>query len=174
MATLVLTVIGDDRSGLVSALSGIIADHGGSWERSQLARLAGKFAGIVVVAIPDDRIESLMRDLKPLDTRGLLDVTVERGSERSAEPTDLARLHLELVGADRPGIVHDISAALAAQQVSIEELHTATREAPMAGEMLFEASATLLAPPTVPIAELQRILEDLANELMVDLSLSAE
>jgi glycine cleavage system regulatory protein len=67
MATLVLTVIGDDRSGLVSALSGVIADHGGSWERSQMARLAGKFAGIVVVSVPDAGADALIRDLGPLE-----------------------------------------------------------------------------------------------------------
>jgi glycine cleavage system regulatory protein len=174
MATLVLTVIGDDRSGLVSALSGVIADHGGNWQRSQMARLAGKFAGIVLVAVPDDRAEALIAELGPLATEGLLDVTVERGADEVPAREDLTRLSLELVGADRPGIVHDISQALAAQQVSIEELHTATREAPMAGGMLFEATATLLAPPTAPLADLQSVLEELANELMVDLSLSPE
>ena len=174
MATLVLTVIGDDRSGLVSALSGVIADHGGNWQRSQMARLAGKFAGIVLVAVPDDRAEALIAELGPLATEGLLDVTVERGADEGPAREDLTRLSLELVGADRPGIVHDISQALAAQQVSIEELHTATREAPMAGGMLFEATATLLAPPGVQLSDLQDVLEELANELMVDLSLSPE
>ena len=173
MATLVLTVIGDDRSGLVSALSGVIADHGGSWQRSQMARLAGKFAGIVLVAVPDDRAEALIAELGPLATEGLLDVTVERGEDEGSPRDDLTRLTLELVGADRPGIVHDISQALAAHQVSIEELHTATREAPMAGGMLFEATATLLAPPAVLLSDLQDVLEELADELMVDLSLSA-
>jgi glycine cleavage system regulatory protein len=174
MATLVLTVIGDDRSGLVSALSGVIADHGGSWERSQMARLAGKFAGIVLVAVPDEAAEALIAAVGPLGSQGLLDVTVERGADGPAASSDLTRLTLELVGADRPGIVHDISQALAARAVSIEELHTATREAPMVGGMLFEATATLLAPPSVPIAELQAVLEELANELMVDIALSAE
>jgi|APLow6443716910_1056828.scaffolds.fasta_scaffold154099_2 glycine cleavage system regulatory protein len=175
MATLVLTVIGDDRSGLVSALSGVIADHGGSWERSQMARLAGKFAGIVLVAVPDDHAEALIGALGPLGTQGLLDVTVERAAEdQDTVGSDLTRLSLELVGADRPGIVHDISQALAARQVSIEELHTGTREAPMVGGMLFEATATLLAPQTVPIADLQAVLEQLANELMVDITLSAD
>ena len=173
MAALVLTVIGDDRSGLVSALSGVIAAHGGSWERSQMARLAGKFAGIVVVAIPDQEAEALISDLGPLEAQGLLDITVERGADESPG-SDLTRLSLELVGADRPGIVHDISQLLAAHQVSIEELHTMTREAPMAGGMLFEASATLLAPLALPLADLQAVLEDLANELMVDLSLHAD
>ena len=174
MTTLVLTVIGDDRSGLVSALSGAIADHDGSWERSQLARLAGKFAGIVVVTVPADRADALIEALRPLGTQGLLEVRVERGSEDEPPDTGVTRLTLELLGADRPGIVHDISLVLAARQVSIEDLHTATREAPMAGGVLFEATATLLAPAAVAIDELQAELEELANELMVDLSLSVD
>jgi len=176
MATFVLTVIGDDRSGLVSALSGVIAAHGGSWERSQMARLAGKFAGIVLVAVPDEQAEALMRELGPLGSEGLLDVTVERTHDpgRPDGDTGATRLSLELVGADRPGIVHDISRVLASRQVSIEELHTLTREAPMAGGMLFEATATLLAPSGVPIADLRAVLEELANELMVDIEFSAD
>ncbi|HEX6886721.1 MAG TPA: ACT domain-containing protein [Candidatus Nanopelagicales bacterium] len=173
MATLVLTVIGDDRAGLVSALSGVIAEHDGSWERSQMSRLAGKFAGIVVVTVPDDRATGLGRALAQLDDQGL-GVTVERGSDEPPAGPTLHRLQLELVGADRPGIVHDISRVLAARQVSIEELQTATREAPMAGGMLFEATAALLAPQDVPLDELQGVLEELANELMVDLRLSQE
>ncbi len=139
-----------------------------------MARLAGKFAGIVLVAVPDESAEALIAELGPLGSQGLLDVTVERGADEAPASSDLTRLTLELVGADRPGIVHDISAALAARAVSIEELHTATREAPMVGGMLFEATAILLAPPSVPIAELQTVLEELANELMVDIALSAQ
>ena len=56
------------------------------------------------------------------------------------------RLNLELLGADHPGIVAEISRALAAAGIGIEELSTDVREAPMAG-MLFEASAVLEAPP---------------------------
>lgn len=179
MATLVLTVIGDDRSGLVSALADVIGEHGGSWERSQMARLAGKFAGIVLVSVPDDRSETLVHALGPLSAQGLLEITAEPGRE-DAEGSDdavraeVTRMSLELVGADRPGIVRDISRILAARSVSIEELQTSTREAPMAGGMLFEATATLLAPPHVSTTELQQVLEELANELMVDLSLSRD
>lgn len=169
-----LSVLGDDRSGLVSALSGVIAANGGSWERSQMARLAGKFAGIVMVAVPDQGADTLVAALDPLQSQGLLEITVERaGDEDRGFEAGLTRLRLELVGADRPGIVHDISRALAARRVSIEELSTATREAPMTGGMLFEAAATLLAPAGLALEELQAVLEELANELMVDLSLSA-
>ena len=53
MATLVLTVVGDDRPGLVDALSGVIAAHDGNWEQSRMAHLAQKFAGILLVQVPD-------------------------------------------------------------------------------------------------------------------------
>jgi glycine cleavage system regulatory protein len=46
---LVLTLIGDDRPDLVQSVSRVVATHGGSWQESQMARLAGKFAGILGV-----------------------------------------------------------------------------------------------------------------------------
>ena len=70
MATLVLTVIGDDRAGLVDALAGPIAAHDGNWDRSHMARLAGKFAGIVVVSVPDERTDALTAELRTLAATG--------------------------------------------------------------------------------------------------------
>ena len=61
MATLVLTLIGDDRAGLVNAVAEVVARHGGNWERSQMAELAGKFAGIVLVTVPDDSVDAARR-----------------------------------------------------------------------------------------------------------------
>ena len=66
MPTLVLTVIGDDRAGLVNALAEAVTAHGGNWERSQLAELAGKFAGIVSVSVPDEKADELAAALRPL------------------------------------------------------------------------------------------------------------
>lgn len=138
-----------------------------------MARLAGKFAGIVVVAVPDDRVQGFLGDLAPLHEQGLLEVRAERGEDAGLGP-EAVRLSLEVVGADRPGIVHAISRALAAGDVGIEELQTATREAPMAGGMLFEATATLFAPPGTSADDLRPLLEEIADELMVDLDLSAD
>ncbi len=173
MATLVLTVIGDDRPGLVDALSGVVTDHGGNWDRSHLARLGGKFAGIVVVEIPDSAADAMIADLAPLEEERLLSITVERAP--GTEPADAGILvALQLIGQDRPGIVHEISHALASNGVSIEELETETMSAPMAGERLFEATAVLRAPRDLALDELRRVLESLANELMVDIDLTPE
>jgi len=171
MATLVLTVIGNDKSGLVDALAAPIAAHGGSWDRSHMARVAGQFAGIVVVSAPDDQVASLTASFDAISAQGFLDVQVAIASTddgTDATPTD-GLMSLELVGQDRPGIVSEISAALASRNVSILELDTQTTSAPMSGEPLFEARATLRIPNDLSQDELRDALEDIANELMVDL-----
>jgi glycine cleavage system regulatory protein len=169
MASLVLTILGDDRPGLVSAVSAPISAHGASWERSEMSRLAGKFAGIVVVNVPPDRLDALVAELTALESQGL-QVIAERTDEPA--PHLFQRLQLDLLGADRPGIVSEISAVLADAQVSIEELSTNVRDAPMAGGTLFEARAVLSAPLGGDTDVLRDVLEALADELMVELRLS--
>jgi glycine cleavage system regulatory protein len=171
MATFVLTVLGDDRPGLVSAISAPISAHGASWERSELSQLAGKFAGIVMVSVADHRFDPLVADLTALKAEGL-QVAIER-TDQPAE-RESVRLNLELLGADHPGIVAEISAALADRHVSIEELSTGVRDAPMSGGTIFEARALLNAPPTTSTEALRSMLEGLADELMVEIRLSDE
>jgi glycine cleavage system regulatory protein len=168
MATLVLTVIGDDRAGLVDALAAAVAARGGNWERSQMAELAGKFAGIVMVTVPDHAVEQLTADLDAIEHSGLLDITVERAAS-VGESGQRSRWTIDLLGADRPGIVREISAVLAAHEVNIDELRTSTSEAPMSGGVLFHAWAQVSIPEGLDLGALRRSLEALAGELMVEL-----
>lgn len=170
MATLVLTVIGDDRAGLVDALATPIATHGGNWDRSHMARLSGKFAGIIVVSVPDERVDTLTSELGTLAGQGLLDVSVAIAADTADVHDDL--LHLHLIGQDRPGIVREVASALAQRNVSIVELETSASSAPMSGELLFEATASLRVPAGTDHAAVRATLEAIANELMVDLDVS--
>lgn len=170
MANLVLSVIGEDRPGLVSALSDVVAAHGGSWDQSRMAHLGGKFAGIVLVGLPDDEVTALRTALAGLSDQGLLEVAMTPAGEPVAVVAGRRRLVLDLVGADRPGIVREVSTALASHGVGIEELHTATREAPMAGGLLFEVQAVLAVPGTIAEEDLRRALEQIAQEFVVDLA----
>ena len=172
VATLVLTVIGDDRSGLVDALAGPIAEHGGNWDRSHMAHLAGKFAGIVVVTVADDRVDALTGHLETLRTSGLLDVSVAIAAPDAPAAAE-SMMTLHLIGQDRSGIVSEIASALARRNVSIEELETTTSSAPMSAEPLFVATALLRLPPSADVGALRASLEDIANELMVDLEVGS-
>ncbi len=177
MANLVLSVIGDDRPGLVSALADAVAGQGGNWESGQLARLAGKFAGIVVVAVPAERADGLIAAVTGLD--GLLEVAVHSGDDDAAVGADgsaggaVTPLTIEVLGNDRPGIVADLSSALSRNGVSIEKLATGTREAPMAGGTLFEAQMELLIPAGADVSAIRGDLEAIAAELQVDVEFGA-
>jgi glycine cleavage system regulatory protein len=172
MKLLVLTVMGSDRPGLVESLSEILASHGGNWEESRMARLAGQFAGILMARVPSAKTAALTRALEELISNDLR-VTVEICAEDVPAPPCRA-LHLELIGQDHPGIVRDISHALASQGINIEELETHCSSASMSGETLFHAAAQLRVPKELPTERLQSVLEGLANELMVDITLDEE
>lgn len=168
MTTLVLTVIGDDRAGLVSSLSEVIEAHGGNWTTSQMAELAGTFAGIVLVDVDDAREGELTAALEPL--KGLLDITVQAGRDGAAAAA--VRIEVDVVGDDRPGIVHQIADAASRAGASIETLSSAVTEAPMAGGMLFAAHAVIRVDDRDAASRLQFEIERLADELMVDVAFS--
>jgi len=169
VTTLVLTVVGDDRVGLVKALADIVSSNGGNWERSHLAELAGTFAGVVLVTVPDRRSERLQAALAPLE--GLLDVSVRSAAADPAEVAGRHRVRLELLGNDRPGIVAAVSGVLARRGLGVADLRTATRAAPMAGGLLFEASAVITIDSLDALDEVRTALEELATEILVDVSL---
>ncbi|MCC6472479.1 MAG: glycine cleavage system protein R [Burkholderiales bacterium] len=164
---LVLTAIGADRPGLVEALSGAVAAHGGNWLESRMAHLAGRFAGILCVRVPAGRVEALEGALRALETLGLR-VVCERGTVAQ----ELFRtVQLDLVGADRPGIVREFSIALARRRINVEELTTECTDAPMAGQPLFKARAKLLLPAGVSEDDLRGDLEAIAHDIMVDITM---
>lgn len=165
----VLTVIGPDQPGLVALLSQTVAAHEGNWLESRMTRLAGKFSGIVLVSVPEARVQAFSQDLSRLETQGLkLMVEVSGAEEGHSEHRVLS---LELIGQDRPGIIREISQALASRNINIEELVTKCVDASWSGESLFQAKARLRVPPGVLTEELRGILEAFANELMVDITL---
>jgi len=167
--SLVLTLIGLDKPGLVETLSQTAAAHGANWEESRMARLAGRFAGLLLVTVDRDKAEALEADLRSLEQRGLR-VVVEREVDGPAEAGG-ARVKLELEGSDQPGIVRQLSAALARREINVEELRSQVTSAPMAGHALFRASASLRLPAGLTRDALRRDLEGLASDLVVEIEL---
>lgn len=173
MATLVITVIGEDRPGLVSSLADVVAEHEGSWGRSQLAQLAGKFAGIVTVDVPDANAPALTEALGRLEG---LETSVQAAGGGAAEAVEEeagTTFHLDLVGHDHSGIVQQITGVLAEHGVSVEALDTRVVPAPQAGGDLFEARTAFRAPADADVEALKQALEELAQELQVDVTFDA-
>lgn len=167
MTTLILTVAGADRPGLVAAVADVVDAHGGNWENSSLAELAGTFAGVIEVSVDPARTTELETALSALD--GLLTVAVRTGAD-AAEPEGRL-LDIQILGNDRPGIVREVSTVLSAHALSIDELATETRDAAMAGGRLFQASVSARVPASVDLDALRADLERLATEIQVDITL---
>lgn len=164
---LILTVIGDDRPGLVGELSAAISTHQGNWLESSMSHLAGKFAGIVKVAVPEGKAYALKAALAAL--KGLKVTAETSASEKSAVAG--RHLKLSLVGHDRIGIVREVSQVLARHAVNVEDLSTRTASAPMSAEIMFHADIDLLAGHDLDARALTAELERISNDLMVDINL---
>src|SRR6185295_5548484 len=163
VTSLVVTVIGPDRPGIVSKLSGEAQRFGANWAGSRMASLAGQFAGMVHFEVPPENAEALAAALRDLESPDLR-VVIAR-SEGAQMPAGRRVVKLEGVGHDRPGIVRDLSGSLAERGVSIEELHTEIVSGAMSAEHLFKVKAVLLVPKSVSNDDLRRGLEALANEM---------
>ena len=167
MRTLVVSVIADERAGLVAELASTVAEHGGNWLESQMGRLAGKFAGAVLIEVETDRVEELTTALRGLSEIGVVDVSEGGdGAGPSAEP-----LGLHVVGQDQPGIVREVTRALADRGLSIQEFHTSTSDAPMSGDRLFEAIAVVGLTGGSDLADLRSSLDEISSELSLDIQL---
>jgi glycine cleavage system regulatory protein len=162
-----LTFVGDDRPGLVNTVSEKVAEFGGTWLESRSVRLAGKFAGVVLVRIPDENLIPLESALAKLAPSGLR-VSIERGAAQAEKPARVVTL--EIVGKERPGIVRDVTQALNALGVNIEEFMSGLEGEPFTGVEMFRATARLGVPDGLKLDELRKALERLAAEIMVDLA----
>ena len=163
---LVMTLIGPDRTGLVESVARAVADHGGNWLESRMCRLGGEFAGILRIEIPADKKSPLLAALQKISGLNV----VAQPDQPMVPVTSARQTKLEIVGSDRPGIVREITSALARANVNVEEFSSECVSAPMSGETLFKAAARLQLPERCDLAALKTDLEKIAGDLLVDVS----
>ena len=167
--SLVVTVIGNDRPGIVSALAERAQRHGANWQASHMARLAGEFAGVVQIDVPPGQAEALTQSLHGLESAGLR-VIINR-SDGATVPAGLRRHQLDLVGNDRVGIVSQFTRMLAERGISIEQLHTELLHEGAASAPRFEVRAQVLVPQALDLAALRAELGELASAMVLDIAL---
>ena len=173
--SLVLTVIGLDRPGIVERVAQTVAEHGGNWVESRMAKLAGRFAGVVRVDVPAGELQSLKAALNRLEAEGLM-LSLQPATEADAgvEHEQTVEINLSYVGHDREGLVREVSHALANAGVNVLELTTRVYSAPMSGELLFEALTRLAVPVNVDLPTLRETLNELGHRLDLDMTFGQE
>lgn len=163
--SVILMVVGNDRPGLTRSLADAVMAAGGNWLESHLARLGDKYVGSVLVQLPGDRLGDLKAAAAKIDAVGF-DVRILPASD-NAKPYGKS-LTFELVGRDRPGIVQEVTTALARLSANIEELETSTEDGAMEGGTLFRARGRVTAPEGADLETVRQALENISGEIMVD------
>lgn len=170
--SIVFTFIAVDKPGLVEQLSNTVSEHGGNWLESRMSQLAGNFAGIARVQISTDHVENLRAALQALSGEELnISIRSDTGTGNKA---NYKHLQLSLIGNDRPGIVKELTRALAELNINVCEMNTWVTSAAMTADTLFEATAEIQVPTGQDIAELSERLEEIANEVAVDINLETD
>ena len=165
---LVMTVLGNDRPGLVNSLADTVASHGGNWLESRMARLAGQFAGIARIECPSDSVDALLHELQ---SPGISGLTIQAVREDAAEFLPRRTVVVDVLGNDRPGIVRELTAAIAHAGGNVEELTTGLESAPMTGHPMFRAHGIVSIPEDTETETLITAIENLGGDLTVDLSI---
>ncbi|MFT5593720.1 MAG: glycine cleavage system regulatory protein [Oceanicoccus sp.] len=163
----IISIMTNDRPGIIDTLSGIIKDNHGNWLESRMTQLAGKFAGIVKVQITEQNVANLEAALNQLKQSDWI-INTEY-SNANAEDHQ-ANAKLSIIGNDRPGIVKDVAQSLSALAVNVLELNTQFESAAMSAEPLFKTKARVHIPATVDFDDVRDALEKLSNELMVEIA----
>lgn len=165
----VITFIGDDQTGIVGALAAVIERHGGNWQESQLNKLGGKFAGIILVNLPESNVDQLHAELKSL-RGGQWSVRITP-TEAVGAPTEHANLSLSILGPDRPGIVKEVSRALAEASINVVDFESHVENAAFTGESIFRAEISASAPADQDIRLIEVKLDAIAEAMTLDIDL---
>ena len=167
---LVITLLSDNKPGIVQAVADIIVAQQGNWLESQMAELAGKFAGILTVSIEESKIDDLSNALKALNNNGV-QVLIDRAPSPD-KTSEGSHFSFELAGPDRMGIISEISQAFVSRHINIDQLETRCSSSPWSGEPLFEAAGTLIAPASLDREALMDQLNTIEDQLGVDIVIS--
>ena len=166
-SVLLITLSGPDRPGIVHEVATAVHTHGGNWERSRLIHLSGRFVGLLQVSVEDGSRDALRKGLMAIDG---LDLTVAEGEENPVAAGTL--FNVSLVGADYPGIVREVFGAAAEMGFNVESMSTRTEAAADSGTLLFRADARLSSPKPLPQSAVQDKLEAIAQDFLVEVSVS--
>ena len=165
MKSILISVLGDDKPGLLDSLSEIIVSNDGDWIESNMSTVEAKFAGILRVNVPPKNAKKLIKEL----TSSKLGLQI---AEETAPVTfsDFKSYNIELIGQNHVGIINKLSHVLTYElKANVEGIKTEIVDASMSGEQLFKAQITLHLPKSVDERLIKDKLELIADEMMVEI-----
>jgi glycine cleavage system transcriptional repressor len=171
MRRVAVTAVGQDRPGIVAGFSGAVYRSGGNLEDATMTRLRDEFAMMLLVRVPGDvELAELDRSLREAAAElGLSLVLRPLEDDESPPLAGGSPYMLRLHGADRPGIVHAVTAALSARALNISDLNT--RVIPGGSGPVYVMMLEVDLPSPGEAETLRPELERIGRELGVEIGL---
>jgi len=170
MTHFALTIIGRDRSGIVSQVTEILYKLGCNIADSSCSILGGQFAMILIISNPAIKEKSDFGDaFAPLEESGLSVFVRTLKPDGEKRPQFEGEICLiSVYGADKPGIVYRVAKELGDRKVNITDLNTKLigSETRPVYVMMIEA----VLPPELSEEALKAIMNRLKGEMQVDIS----
>jgi glycine cleavage system transcriptional repressor len=167
--TIVFTLTGSDRVGIVEEVTGVLLGLGGNIQTSRMARLGGEFAMLVLLSLPAEKVGELDSGLAYLTDHGYKTTMCATDEAASDSFAGWLPYLIEVRGADHEGIIHDIAAGLSHAGISIESMETGTSPAAVSGLTLFNMSAVVMVPPGLADTDWIAALDEAGQRANVDI-----
>ncbi len=166
MGYVAVSAVGVDRPGIVAGVTGALVGVGANLEDTAMTVLRGRFVMVLVVAVPDEvGVGGVERALAgPAAELGLV-VHVDALADAADGVVTGEELSVTVYGADRPGIVHRVAAALAHRGANIVEV--STRVLGTGGEPVYAMLLDVRLPEGVGVDAVDADLAALSAELGV-------
>lgn len=168
-----LTVVGEDRPGIVARLTAVLVKHESNLEESRMAILGGEFAAIILISASADadKLNSLNKDLAALQKEGITVTCKATKSNISDRFSGHTWYHITLEGADHEGIVYKVAQLLRDRSINIQSLETEVEHAPETGTPLFKMQATIAVPSAIRKPDLEKELNRIGEEELVTIQI---
>ena len=170
MKYVVITAVGNDRTGIVNELSNEILNDGGNIEDSRMAVLGGAVSRSRLRAGEQTAIDKLVTQIPKMEKKLGLTMVIKE-TEPKPHDSPLIPYRIDIVSMDHPGIVHDVADFFASKKINIEDMSTATYSAAHTGTPIFSMHMMVAVDADASIAELRYEFQEFCDRLNLDVSM---
>ena len=164
---LVISAVGNDRTGIVHALTDVVLRHEGNIQESRMATLGSEFAMLLLVSGHWHTIGKLEAALTRFGEESGLTITVRQTAQKKHDKPRIPYA-VDLVCLDHEGIVANMSGFFAVREVEIGELNTRSYPAAHTGAPMFSVQATVNVPAEQSIAQLREEFMQFCDHMNAD------
>ncbi len=170
MEKVIVTVLGKDQPGIVAQVTQVLLDNGCNLEDSSMTILEGDFAMLVIASLPESmNLQEIKEKFNVMNDAMNLCVEVRPFTENKSPSKQNGKNYiLSVIGADKPGIVQNISQLLADNKVNITDVET--KRIGTEGKRVYAMIIEVFIDESMNVKSLEEKISNLCKSLSVDMT----